>query len=219
MSTIEIGGASAADPQQEHDQRVGTRKAVQKQRRERRVKDPVREVHQVDRSMKPPSRRAASRLHNQEEGPARRWRRAHSLPSFPDPPGFRYTWIARHRRRHGDNAGLLASIREGWQFVRPDELPDEDLPTETFEGRLSKYGEVIGDETTILMKMPLELIRQRDAHYNGKRDATTRAVTKRNPGLEGVNNKMPLVEDRNEHATDFPQMRARRPERREQAET
>jgi hypothetical protein len=132
------------------------------------------------------------------------------LPSFPDPPGFSLCWIARHRRRHGDDANLLASVREGWQFVRPDELDEQDVPTETFTGRLAKHGEVVGDETTILMKMPDAMKAQRDAHFNQRRDAATRAVRKRNPGIAEANSKMPLVIDQNDVSEENVQMRARR---------
>jgi hypothetical protein len=183
--------------------------AIAKQRAGNRAKGNAG-IHAVDRGQGPLGARAASSVHVVDHGPRTTWRRAFSLPSFPDPEGFTLCWIARHRRRHGDDANLLASIREGWQFVHPNELEEEDIPTETFTGRLAKHGEVVGDETTILMKMPDAMKAQRDAYYNRRRDVATRAVRKRNPGLAEANSKMPLVVDQNDTSEESVQMRARR---------
>lgn len=214
MSTIEIGGApGAGELRQAKLEREAKKPAIAKQRAERRAKG-AGNVHAVDRGHGPSVQQQALSAHKVttiDTGAARSWRRAYSLPSFQDPPGYCLCWIARHKRRHGDDAGLMASLREGWMFVRPAEIDEDDLPTETFTGRLAKHGEVIGDETTILMKLPEEFKAQRDAYYNGKRDEATRAVTRKNPGLDVENPAMPLVEDRNEVSHDFARMRARRP--------
>jgi hypothetical protein len=101
-------------------------------------------------------------------------------------------------------------LREGWEFVAPGELDEQDVPTESFTGRLAKHGEVVGDETTVLMKMPDAMKAQRDAYYNRRRDAATREVRKPRPGIAEANSKMPLVEDRNEISEDNVTMRARR---------
>ena len=109
----------------------------------------------------------------------------------------------------------MASLREGWTPVHPEEIDEQDLPTETFTGRLAKHGEVVGDETTILCKMPDYMKAQRDAHYNRKRDAATRQVRKPKPGIAEANSKMPLVEDRNEVSEENVTMRGRRAPQRE----
>ena len=213
MGTIEIGAPpDAADIAEEAIQDEARRSEVQRQRREGRSRPATTKVHQVKRRRpNPGSVRDAASATKIDTGPQRRWRPAYSLPSFKDPPGFSLCWIARHARRHGDEANLLASLRQGWQFVSPDELEEEDLPTETLGGRLARYGEVIGDDTTILMKLPTELKRQRDKYYNEKRDRATREVMRRNPGLPEANEKMPLVEDRNEHSSALERSRIRRP--------
>lgn len=218
MSTIEVGGGTgtvrassvgAAELKEQKVQRQAKAPAVARQRAQGRAKGNDG-THAVERGHGPLGERATSAVHVVDHGPKTTWQRAYSLPSFPDPPGFTLCWIARHRRRHGDDANLLASIREGWQFMRPDELDEQDVPTETFTGRLAKYGEVVGDETTILMKMPDAMKAQRDAFYNRRRDAATREVRKSKPGLAEANPKMPLVEDRNEISDENVQMRARR---------
>jgi hypothetical protein len=225
MSTIDIGGDDIASAAQikakvpaksigaaelkEQRTQKATGAAIAKQRRAARAKGNDG-IHAVDRTAGTDRAQDASGVHVVDRGPKQNWQRAYALPSFPDPPGYSLCWIARHRRRHGDDVNLLASIREGWQFVKPGELEEEDIPTETFTGRLAKHGEVVGDETTILMKMPDHMKAQRDAYYNRRRDAATRAVRKPRPGLAEANSKMPLVEDRNEISEENVTMRARR---------
>jgi len=194
--------------EQKHEKQ-GKAAPIAKQRAQGRAKGNDG-LHSVDRGHGPSLNQDAASVHIVDLGPKKNWQRAYALPSFPDPPGFSLCWIARHRRRHGDDVNLLASIREGWQFVKPDELDEEDVPTETFTGRLAKHGEVVGDETTILMKMPDLMKAQRDAYYNRRRDEATRQVRKPRPGLAEANSKMPLVEDRNEISEENVTMRARR---------
>lgn len=233
MSLIEVGGQTAtageiqakvrpksigAAELKEQALAKKTGAAIAKQRAHGRAKGNDG-IHAVDRDAGTVRPQDASSVHVVDRGPKQNWQRAYALPSFPDPPGYSYCWIARHRRRHGDDVGLMASIREGWQFVKPGELEEEDVPTETFTGRLAKHGEVVGDETTILMKMPDAMKAQRDAYYNRRRDAATRAVRKARPGLPEANPKMPLVEDRNELSEESVQMRARRAPTRDAADT
>jgi hypothetical protein len=216
MTTIEVGASiGASDIKEQKIQRQAKGAAIAKQRSGKRAKGGL-DATKVDRGIGPSVKQQSKAAHkvDVDTGAQKSWRRAYSLPSFPDPPGYSYCWIARHRRRHGDDVNLLASIREGWMFVKPEELDEEDIPTETFTGRLSKHGEVVGDETTILMKLPESFKAQRDAYYNRKRDSATKAVTRKNPGLEVENPAMPLVEDRNEVSQDFVRMRARRPKAR-----
>jgi len=214
MTTIEVGAApGAGEIREQRVQREGKKVQIAKQRAERRSKGAT-DVHAVDRGQGPSITQQAKSAHKVvtiDTGAVKSWRRAYSLPSFPDPPGYVLCWISRHKRRHGDDAGLLASLREGWQFVKPEEIDEDDLPTETFTGRLAKHGDVIGDETTVLMKLPEAFKAQRDAYWNGRRDEATKAVTRKNPGLDVENPAMPLVEDRNEVSHDFARMRARRP--------
>jgi hypothetical protein len=208
MNGIEVGGA--ADIKALAADRKAKAPALAKQKRTNRQRGGDG-LHQVDHGHGPSLHQQVKAAHTVQTGiPERSWQRPYALPSFADPPGYTYCYIARHRRRHGDDAGLLSALREGWEFVRTGELDEDDLPTETFTGRLAKYGEVVGDETTVLMKLPERLKAQRDAYYNNRRDAATKQVQKRKPGLEGTNTKMPLVEDVNESEVARPVMRARR---------
>jgi hypothetical protein len=213
---VKKSAIGAAEIKEERDKK-NTGAAIAKQRTGNRAKGDT--THAVDRGIGAKGARAESQIHIVDRGPRETWQRAYSLPSFPDPPGFSLCWIARHRRRHGDDVNLMASMREGWRFVHPDELEEQDIPTETFTGRLAKHGEVVGDETTILMKMPNHMKAQRDAYYNRRRDVATRAVRKRNPGIPEANSKMPLVVDQNDVSEETVQMRGRRAPRRDADDT
>lgn len=216
MSVIEVGTAQmrasdvgAAELKEQKTTKQGQKAAIAKQRARNRAKGNDG-THHVDHDAGTQRSQDATGIHIVDRGPKTNWQRAYALPSFPDPPGHTYCWIARHRRRHGDDVNLLASLREGWAFVKPHELEEQDVPTESFTGRLAKHGEVVGDETTILMKMPDAMKAQRDAYYNRRRDAATREVRRSKPGIAEANSKMPLVEDRNEISEDNVTMRARR---------
>lgn len=219
-TTIEVGPrrttptAPAAEIKEQAAQRAATAPVLAKQRATKRAKGSS-SILNVDRSATGPSVRQEAKREAKIDidlGVPTRWQRAYSLPHVEAPAGYALCYIARHRNRHGDERGTLGAFREGWRPILADEIDEDDLPTETLTGRLGKYGpEVIGDETTILMKMPLEVKAQRDAHYNGVRDAATRAVTRRNPGLDVGHPSLPLVEDVNQVSVDTPRMRARRP--------
>lgn len=207
MPAIEIGVSNQSKEIREQAVKRAAAKPVHaKAKAERRAKGAGGDVHAVVRSRGRSRKQEASAAHKVDRGVVKRWRRAHSLPSFPDPPGYTYCWISSHRRRHGDEAGILAAKQEGWEFVRAEELDEDSLPTQTH----SRYGEMIGNDSTVLMKLPDELKAQRDGHFNQKRDLATRQVTRRKPGLAEATRQMPLVEDRNDVFFDKPLMRARR---------
>lgn len=219
MSIIEVGTGErvrageigAAEIKQQHAEKKAKAAPIAKQRAGNRAKAKGTEgIYSVDHDDGTRRPQNASSVTIVDHGPKTNWQRAYSLPSFPDPPGYSYCWIARHKRRHGDDVGLLASLREGWVPVKPDELDEQDVPTESFTGRLAKHGEVVGDETTILCKISDRMKAQRDAYFNKKRDAATREVRRSKPGIPEANSKMPLVEDRNEISEDLNSMRARR---------
>lgn len=206
MPQIDIGGASAQELKEQQVQREAKKPTLAQQQRENRSRKAGGEIHTVDRKVAPSRKQEAGAAHIVDRGPKKRWRRAYALPTLQDPPGYTLCYISRHKRHRGDDAGVLEAVQEGWEFVRQDQFPKHALPTQS----LTKYGEVIGNDSTVLMMLDNELKAQRDAYYNQRRDAATRAVTRRNPGLPEATRQMPLVEDRNDIATEMPLMRARR---------
>lgn len=165
-------------------------------------------IHAVKRSVAKSRVQEAATVTEVARPPAKRWMRASALPNFPAPPGFHLEWVRRDNRNRGDSENLVAHLSEGWDFARKTDFPGKYLPTQ----RVSDYGEVIGNDSSVLMKLPLELKRQRDEYYRSRRDKTTRSVGEKDPAPEGVSHpSMPIVEDENKARTQLRNARARRP--------
>lgn len=205
MAAIEIVGP-AAEAREHAIRREQLKPEAARQAKQRRGKKAGGEVHKVDRKQAQSRTQEAGEVHEIVRGPIKRWQRAYALPHLPDPPGYVIQYIGRHGQHRGDEARLTAALQEGWEFARKTDWPDRYLPTQTLPG----FGQIIGNDSTVLMKLPLEFKHQMDAYYNGRRDAATKAVNKRNPGLPEATRAMPLVEDRNDVSADNPRMRARR---------
>ncbi len=165
--------------------------------------------HQVERRVATSRAEDAVAAHEVEHGQVKRWQPAFTLPGVKDPPGYVSCWISRHGRHRGDEEGLRKALSEGWEFGRVKDYPDSHaLPTQ----RSSVHGEMIGNDSAVLMKLPEELKAQRDAYYNGKRDRATRQINKPKPGLAEANDKMPLVEDLNQVQSGLARGRRRIPQ-------
>jgi hypothetical protein len=140
-------------------------------------------------------------------GPIKRWVRASALATLPPPPGFHIEWVRRDNRNRGDLENLVAHLSEGWEFCRKSDFPAKYVPTQ----RLSDYGECIGNDSSLLMKLPLELKQQRDEYYRNNRNRSTKAVGMPDPAPEGVSHPdMPIVEDKNRVRVRMRPMKGRR---------
>jgi hypothetical protein len=139
--------------------------------------------------------------------PVRRWMKASSLPSFPAPPGYYLEWVRRDNSQRGDCQNLVAHLQEGWEFARKSDFPGKHVPTQIS----SDYGELIGNASSVLMKLPLELKVQRDEYYRNQRNRATMAVGMPDPSPEGVSHPdMPIVEDVNKVRNVHRNSKARR---------
>lgn len=119
--------------------------------------------------------RKSSRLAevNQAPKPARRrWMRPSSLPVVPTIPGYRCRYTRIDERNRGDRRNLEKRLREGWELVRRDELPKHSLPALT----LDRYGEVIGTDDMVLMKLHEDLVEERNAEYQQATRRQTKGV-------------------------------------------
>lgn len=210
-----VGNIEIAGPTHEAHEAAVRREQVKpeaaRQHKQRRGKKAGGDVHNVDRTVAASRVQEAAEATMVERGPIKRWQRAYALPHLPDPPGYVLQYVGRHGQHRGDEARLTAALQEGWEFARKSDFPKHFLPTQTLPG----FGQIIGNDSTVLMKLPVEFKQQMDAYYNGKRDSATRAVTRRHPGLPEATKEMPLVEDRNDVSADNPRMRARRAPRQE----
>jgi hypothetical protein len=178
-----------------------------RQARQNRSKTADGGIHAVRRTVAKSRVQEAASVHEVAKPPAKRWMRASALPSFPPPPGYHLEWVRRDNRNRGDSENLVAHLQEGWDFARKSDFPGKHVPTH----KSPDHGELIGNDSSILMKLPLELKQQRDEYYRTRRDKATKAVGELNPAPDGVSHPdMPIVEDRNRVRTQHIRARARR---------
>jgi hypothetical protein len=164
-------------------------------------------IHTVKRAVGKSRAQEAAETTEVAMPPRKRWVRASALASLPPPPGYHLEWVRRDNRNRGDSENLVAHLSEGWEFARKSDFPGKYVPTQ----KVADHGELIGNDSSILMKLPLELKQQRDQYYRERRDRSTKAVGMPDPSPEGVSHPdMPIVEDVNKARTVHRQSKARR---------
>lgn len=178
-----------------------------KQLRERNRKASDGGIHAVTHTVKGRSRKQEAAASKEVVRPAkRRWKRASLLPAMPEIPGKHLEYVRRDNRNRGDYANMNAHLRSGWEFAKTSMFEEEHLPTQQIAG----HGECIGNDDTVLMMIDEDMWAERNAEYEGNRDATTRAVNDKNLKLDVSHPAMPLVDLENRSSSGFRQMRARR---------
>jgi hypothetical protein len=107
-----------------------------------------------------------SRDSEQHDKNARRkpWQPARMLETPPAPEGYQYRWIRSEYVGVEDRNNVSARMREGWEFVRQEELPDFPLPT-IEHGR---HAGVISVGGLILAKIPSDTVKERNAYYKNR---------------------------------------------------
>jgi hypothetical protein len=139
----------------------------------------------------------SSRASDSREKTARRkpWAPPSRLDAPPPPAGYKYRWIRAEIQGFEDKQNVYTALREGYELVRKEELPEEYQETmpAVEEGRNAG---VVGVGGLLLAKIPVETIDERNAYYKQRaRDQ-----------IEAVDNNM-MKE--NAHST----MRFQKPER------
>jgi hypothetical protein len=129
------------------------------------------------------SRSADTRVKTQRK---RVWQRPSSLDAPPAPDGYIHRWIRAEVQGYQDTKNVISRLREGYELVRADEYPDWQLPT-IEDG---KHAGVIGVGGLLLARIPEELIKQRDAYYNGLTQDQIKAVD--NDLLKDAHPSMPI---------------------------
>lgn len=174
-----------------NSRREAKKPALAKQLAQRRRNRADGDVHAVERRIAPSRTQEAAKTKEVDRGPVRRWQPSSSLPGVPDLPDYSVKYCRIHGRRHGDFSNLVRCIQEGWEFVRKSDFPDIYLPTHNFP----THGECIGNDNTVLMKLHVELVAQRNAHYNKRRDLASKGVNQSQGLTEELHPAMPLVQD------------------------
>lgn len=155
-------------------------------------------VHKVDRPKVQSAKRQLNESHAVEKPPRRRYVRPSALPAIRPTPGYHFGYVRRDHRNVGDYANLRMHQRAGWEIVRASELDEEFLPTITLTG----YGDCIGNEDSVLMKIDSELWSDRNADIDDKRDARTRLVNSNSVHAE-FNPAMPIEVIKNQTSSSI----------------
>ena len=111
----------------------------------------------------------SNRAGETREKTARRkpWAPPSRLDAPPAPDGFKYRWIRAEVQGHEDKQNVFSKIREGYELVRLEELPEEyqhSMPA-VDEG---KNKGVVGVGGLLLAKIPVETVEERNAYFRGK---------------------------------------------------
>lgn len=126
------------------------------------------------------------------------WKPPSTLDAPPPPEGYAHRWIRMESGGMDDRKNLSARLREGFELVRAEEYPDrDDLPT-LQDG---KHAGVIAVGGLVLARIPIELVRQRNAYYNQRTNDQLDAVD--NSLFSEQNPVMPIIKPERQSRVTF----------------
>ena len=103
------------------------------------------------------------------------WRPPSRLDAPPAPDGTQYRWIRAEVNGNLDNQNVYSKLREGYELVRPENVPEEYrnmLPTMD-DG---KHAGVISVGGLLLAKIDKETVEERNAYFRQKAQEQLMAV-------------------------------------------
>jgi hypothetical protein len=103
------------------------------------------------------------------------WRPPSRLDAPPAPEGFKYRWIRAEVNGNLDNQNVYSKLREGYELVRPENIPEE------YRGLLptmddGKHAGVVSVGGLLLAKIPLETVEERNTYFRQKAQEQLQAV-------------------------------------------
>lgn len=122
-----------------------------------------------------------------------------SLLPMPEPrDGWKYRWVRSAMLGKGDNVNVSRRFREGWEPVKPEEVPELKFVAD-HDSRFPEYIEIGG---LILCKIPSEIAQQRIDHQTRMAQGQMEAVDRN--FLRENNPRMPLLApERKSRVTSF----------------
>ena len=123
------------------------------------------------------------------------WTPPSTLDAPPAPAGYRHRWIRAELLGQEDTKNVGVRLREGFEFVRADEYPDQNFP----HAETGKYAGVIGVGGLVLARIPEELARQREAYFAKQTQDRDDAV--KNDVLKEQHPSMPINSERQTRVT------------------
>ena len=140
-----------------------------------------------------------SRTSTVRETRKKQWMPPSSLDAPPAPKGFKHRWIRTETMGQEDTGNVSKKLREGWEFVRAEEIKNQigehDYPVIS-DG---KYQGLIGVGGLVLARIPEEIIDQRSNYYKNKTKGQIEAVD--NDVLREQRPEMPINIDRQSRVT------------------
>ena len=140
-----------------------------------------------------------SRTSTVRETRKKQWMPPSSLDAPPAPKGFKHRWSRTETMGQDDTGNVSKKLREGWEFVRAEEIKSQigehDYPVIN-DG---KYQGLIGVGGLVLARIPEEIIDQRSNYYKNKTKGQIEAVD--NDVLREQRPEMPINIDRQSRVT------------------
>ena len=140
-----------------------------------------------------------SRTSTVRETRKKQWMPPSSLDAPPAPKGFKHRWIRTETMGQDDTGNVSKKLREGWEFVRAEEIKNQigehDYPIIS-DG---KYQGLIGVGGLVLARIPEEIIKQRKDYFQNKTKTQQEAVD--NDILREQRPEMPINIDRQSRVT------------------
>ena len=104
------------------------------------------------------------------------WTPPSSLDAPPAPQGFKHRWIRTESVGFMDTGNVSKKLREGWEFVRAEEikneLGDHDYPVI----QQGQYQGLIGVGGLVLARIPEEVVEERKKYFRNKTSDQVKAV-------------------------------------------
>lgn len=117
----------------------------------------------------------APRVSREKEARRRPWTPPSRLDAPPAPPGYQHRWIRAEVNGYNDKQNVYARMREGYELVRLEELPDEYRSTmPTIED--GKHAGVVAVGGLMLARIPEETVEERNEYFRKKAQDQLTAV-------------------------------------------
>ena len=123
------------------------------------------------------------------------WKRPSALPDPAPQEGVEYRWIRTASLGQADMTNVSSKFREGWEPVKPEEVPGYDYPT-VDDGR---HAGVIGVGGLILCKIDKDIVEQRSEYFEQATQNQMTAVD--NDLMREENPAMPISRERKSKVT------------------
>jgi hypothetical protein len=115
------------------------------------------------------------------------WRPPRSLEAPQAPPGYKYRWVRKSIHGEDDNENIRKRTREFYEPVQVSEISDADRYGHVEEG---KHAGTVSVGDLILMKVPDEVVEQRQEYYEKRTSDQQKAVDEQLD--QNANEHMPL---------------------------